>query len=121
MLVLIHCGGGFKYDNEYAEEFEESFFGPQTGTQMGTVTFYIAYTFLGVGNIVIFINDNYAGELSAYYNQGSPSCGLHESGKTVTVDLQTGNYFFEASYQNTTPWNGSFQIKPNECIRIALK
>jgi len=63
------------------------------------------------GNINIYVEGTYIGELTSYFSEGTPNCG--QSG-TVTFEYKPGTYNYKATNNNST-WSGTITIYSGNC------
>lgn len=71
------------------------------------------------GNVSVYINTVFQGQITKYYASGSPSCG--EQG-FVTVTLPPGDYPYTAKSQGVFPftWSGTITVVRGACRSLRL-
>lgn len=75
----------------------------------GKISFWS--NFKGGGNISVYIEGTYIGEIKSYFKEGTPNCG--QSG-TLTFEYKPGTYNYKASNNNRT-WSGTITITSGSC------
>lgn len=80
----------------------------------GKVSFWS--NFRGSGNIRVFIDGQYIGEITSYFKDGTPNCG--QSG-TLTFEYKPGTYGYKATNNNRT-WTGTISIRAGGCSLMGL-
>lgn len=70
----------------------------------------------GVGNISVYVEGSYAGQITGFYSSSTPDCGASSS---VTISREPGYYTFTASASGTT-WSSSVYIYANDCTTMRL-
>ena len=79
----------------------------QIDPNFGKFSFYS--NIKGGGNIDIYLDGNYIGELGSYFSEGSPECG--QSG-TLSFTYKTATYSYRAE-NNRLKWSGSITVYEN--------
>ncbi len=71
----------------------------------------------GVGNISVYVSNNYVGQITGYQWLGTPDCG---DSYFVTIERKPGTYPFYATASYGTYWQGTITINANQCSRMML-
>lgn len=121
MISLTACDVGEMFSDDGTDDFLESQLGGGSGggSGDGSATFYTQITYSSY--ISVYVDNNYVGMLTQYYNSGnSPTCGA-SSGAAVTVNnISTGYHNWSAS-DGTYSWFGSFYVSGNTCSKIRIQ
>ncbi len=67
------------------------------------------------GNMNVYLDGNYIGTLSSYFDEGTPACGQHG---TITVSRAPGTYNFYAVSEgsfSTKTWKGTITVTAGGC------
>ena len=70
----------------------------------------------GVGNISVYVEGTYVGQITSYYSSSTPDCGA--SG-CVTITREPGYYSFTASATGAS-WDWGVTIYANDCSTMRL-
>ena len=115
MMSILNNGNAtmaYCYFFEYINN-PNSYTSPPEGT--GKISFWS--NMKSGGNINIYVEGNYIGTLTSYFNNGTPICG--QSG-TVTFEYKPGTYNYKATNNNGS-WSGTISIfSVGDCLLKCL-
>ncbi len=71
----------------------------------------------GVGNISVYVEGSYQGQITGYYSSSTPDCG---ASSCVTITREPGTYSFYAEADDGTYWSHYITIYKNDCSTMRL-
>ncbi|HMY36676.1 MAG TPA: hypothetical protein PLG25_16135 [bacterium] len=114
MMTLTACDIGEMFSDEGTDDFLESQLGGGSGGE-GSATFYTQINYSGY--IYIYVDNNYVGMLTQYYNSGnSPSCGANSGGAVTITNVSSGSHNLSAS-DGSYSWSGSFYVSETHALK----
>lgn len=121
MMMLTACDIGEMFSDEGTDDFLESQLGGGSGNgnEEGSATFYTQINYSNY--IYVYVDNNYVGILTQYYNSGnSPSCGANSGGAVTITNVSSGLHSWSAT-DGTYSWSGSFYVSGNTCSKIKIQ
>jgi major membrane immunogen (membrane-anchored lipoprotein) len=82
----------------------------------GSAVFWTDFDY-NIGNISVYVEGSYEGQITSYYSSSTPSCG---SSGCVTITKEVGTYDFNAEAEDGTKWESSISINKNDCSTMRL-